>query len=117
MKTTITFIAKINDKSWPHFKWNIDINGEQFEYKTGIGHVKNNKPTIPEIDHVLACLFSDAQCGQSTFPDFCADFGYDTDSRKALETYLACQQSCVKLRKALGSEFDSEQKRIEALEI
>ena len=53
----------------------------------------------PQLADVLYSLVSDSQCANDTFADFCADLGYDTDSRKALETYLACQESGTKLRK------------------
>lgn len=53
---------------------------------------------------VLYCLLSDAQCGDDTFDDFCSNLGYDTDSRKALETYLACQETNTKLNKFFSRE-------------
>lgn len=53
---------------------------------------------IPSAASVLYCLLLDAQCGSETFEDFCSNCGYDTDSRKALETYLACQETNTKLR-------------------
>lgn len=46
----------------------------------------------PKLEQVLNSLLSDARAGEMPFDDFCCDFGYDTDSRKALETYLACQK-------------------------
>jgi hypothetical protein len=39
----------------------------------------------PTVEDVLDCLASDAGCA-STFEDWCADFGYDSDSRKAEQT-------------------------------
>ena len=58
---------------------------------------------VPTAASVLDCLLLDAQCGGETFNDFCADCGYDTDSRKALEIYLACQATNDKLRFLNGS--------------
>lgn len=43
----------------------------------------------PHIYDVLACL---QKVDPGTFEDFCADFGYDTDSRKALATYDAVKK-------------------------
>lgn len=34
-----------------------------------------------------------------TFEQFCGDFGYDTDSRKALQTYFAVQQEAADFRR------------------
>ena len=36
---------------------------------------------------------------KSLFEQFCGDFGYDTDSRKALKTYLAVQQEAADFRR------------------
>lgn len=47
---------------------------------------------------VLYSLLSDADCGDNTFSDFCSEFGYDEDSRKALEIYLACQENSKQLK-------------------
>ena len=65
-----------------------------------------SKATPPEVANVLYCLLCDAFCGQDTFEDFCDNFGYDTDSRKALELYLACQKIEKDLRKLLGNDFN-----------
>ena len=64
------------------------------------------KATQPEIADVLYCLLSDALYGQDTFEDFCYNYGYDTDSRKALEIYLVCQKTEKDLRKLLGNDFN-----------
>ena len=56
-----------------------------------------------KISELIYCILSDY--ADETFDDWCSNFGYDTDSRKALETYLECQNNWVRLRKALGSKF------------
>ncbi len=70
-------------------------------YTQGSAHVKD--PTVME---VLDCLFLDAVCGSTTFAEFCSDFGYDEDSRKAEKTWKACASMSVRLRKFLGSAYD-----------
>lgn len=59
----------------------------------------------PTAASVLHSLFLDASAGAETFEDFCSNFGYDTDSRKALDTYLACQENGVKLRKIFNGDL------------
>lgn len=101
------------------FAWKFKAKGETFEYFTGLGHgVKRDtiwgskgKPKepcigtqsywvrIPSIDDLLECIESDASASERSFDDWCGDLGYDTDSRKALETYLSCQEIGQKLRK------------------
>jgi hypothetical protein len=107
-------MGKQIDGTWEHFAWSVKIGSEVFEYKTGLGHAKKPKkwngitygepiPLKPKIRHVLHAIASDAQCAQDTFEDFCSNLGYDTDSRRALDTYLKCQDNGHKLRKALKS--------------
>lgn len=105
-------------KPWIHDRWEIRFTrpGKPdfiTEYKTGTRHRETKKaqfaplsshpvtgklgrwqtkPVAPASAGVLASLCLDAQAGVETFEDFCADYGYDTDSRKALEIYLACQK-------------------------
>jgi hypothetical protein len=65
------------------------------------------KPKPPDAPDVLSCLCSDAtSADRVTFEDWCSDFGYDTDSRKAEKTYLACVDTNAKLHRFLGEDFD-----------
>lgn len=59
----------------------------------------------PDLHGVLYSLLSDAAAGTETFPDFCANYGYDEDSRKALEIYLKCQTIGADLRRVLGTDY------------
>ena len=52
-----------------------------------------------DIAALLHCVRSDARMGAELFADFCDELGYDVDSRNALDTYLKCQESALKLRK------------------
>ena len=67
-------------------------------------YTKHLNPTAIQ---VIAVALLDASCAQGTFEDFCDMCGYDTDSRKALEMYLACQENGSKLRKLLGNSYDT----------
>jgi hypothetical protein len=126
--------AKPKADRWPHFAWRVTLtrNGESYssDYRTGIGHakpvptryadnfatktaaeanwfsnVKNvNKPTSADITY---SLMSDAQSGSDTFEDFCSNCGYDTDSRKAFDTYLACQGALNGMRRLFREHFDA----------
>lgn len=53
---------------------------------------QRNKPTSYDL---LACLTKN---DPGTFGDFCEDFGYDTDSRRAEKTYFAVQEEWEKVR-------------------
>lgn len=142
IKTNVQFLGVIQDTDWPHFAWSIVINGERFDYKTGLGHRTDyfkgpnsrmaKKPTgknvipngdikawihVPEIDEVLNCLFRDAESADQSFDEFCNNLGYSTDSIRAFNTYRACAEARAKLRKALGKEYQAERERIQALEL
>lgn len=64
----------------------------------------NAKPIEPEKRAVIWCLLMDGQeaINAAGFEDWAADYGYDTDSRKAEQTYRACLEIGLKLRAALG---------------
>jgi hypothetical protein len=62
-------------------------------------------PTLLEVCYSLAM---NAQSGQERFPDFCANFGYDEDSRKAEETWRACADTY----RALGADLTEKVSRI-----
>lgn len=54
---------------------------------------------------VLACL---TKCDPGTFENFCSEYGYDSDSRKALKTYKAVRNEWQNLCK-LFTESELEQ--------
>ncbi len=70
------------------------------------GAASTFKATPPNAASVLSSLIGDSICSLESFEDFCAELGYDTDSRKALATYLACQESGAAARKLLMGDFD-----------
>lgn len=53
--------------------------------------------THPTAYDVLARISSDWQC-PTTFKEWCAEYGYDEDSRKAEATYRRCRDFAYKLR-------------------
>lgn len=61
----------------------------------------------PSAEDVMECLLSDASGVESSrgFEDWCAEMGFDTDSRKAEATYRACERNAEKLRRLLGDDF------------
>lgn len=50
---------------------------------------------------ILACM---EKYGYDSFTDFCNEFGYSTDSISARETYLACGEEYVGLRRIFTEE-------------
>ena len=60
--------------------------------------VKATVPPVLKLDDILCCLVNDAQASTMSFDQWCSEFGYDNDSRKAFATYEACQKNGDKLR-------------------
>lgn len=97
----------------------------EFDYFTGLGHrkapagvtrafdkVRMAQPQAPHPADLLHSLILDSSAAEQSFASWCDEFGYDTDSRKALATYEACQQEADKLRgffarETLGSLTDA----------
>lgn len=73
----------------------------------GAGVLKaESEPISPNPDDVLDGLRSDASgvYDARDFEDWASNYGYDTDSRKAEETYRSCQKIARDLEKLLGRE-------------
>jgi hypothetical protein len=69
-------------------------------FSMGSGH--NGKR--PELADVLYCLASDASGYENArdFADWCSEYGYDTDSRRAERTFRAVERQAKRLRSVLG---------------
>lgn len=99
-------------------QWLVTINGQTFDFYTGVGLRKKSRlggegiPQKPELDTVLYSLVMDAVADEIGYDVWCDELGYDTDSRKALNIYLSCQENAAKLRKA-GFNIDEERERLQ----
>ncbi len=71
------------------------------------------KVVEPTLADVMCCLLSDSQCCSGTFEDFCNELGYNSDSIKALNTYLACQATRNGMIKVFGAELLDELSQLE----
>ena len=58
---------------------------------------KMRKPVTPHAAGVLYSLILDSSAVEQSFSNWCSEYGYDDDSRKALATYEACQANADKL--------------------
>lgn len=95
-----TFIAKIDDKEWPHYLWKITISGNgkiiSTDYRMGLAHVckRTNKQIAPDNKGIMHSLLLDAEADDMSFSDWCENYGYSEDSILAFNTYqLCCKQS------------------------
>lgn len=67
-----------------------------FDFWSSIADAEKGILTVKPYD-VLACISSDAYCPE-TFAEFCADYGYEEDSIKALQTFNRCSRFAKRLR-------------------
>lgn len=61
----------------------------------------------PTAAEVIECLASDAAGSEGSFAEWCGEYGYDTDSRKALATYRQIRRQANRLGELLGSDYQS----------
>lgn len=72
-------------------------------FRSVIGLDKKPVRLLPELADVLYSLSMDASAlTAGGFEEWCSDFGYETDSRAAKETYDACVEVGSKLLSAIG---------------
>ena len=97
------------DKDWEarHYKVVLRRKGKQMTvlFSVGMGW-----ETEPDACDVLNCMASDAggYDNARSFEEWCDEFGYDTDSRKAEKAYKHIGKSRAKLFNLLGSDLYNE---------
>ena len=98
------------DQSWDCDQWRVTLSSKagfhSFDYFTGLGLRHKPKtswatptPKKPKVADVLHSLIMDASAADENFHDWCANYGYSDDSIKAMNTYKACLEIAVALRK------------------
>lgn len=70
-----------------------------------ISHAHNFKAKWkPDAIEILNAIARDGDALECTFEDWAADYGYDSDSRKAESIYRACQENALRLKKILSTD-------------
>jgi hypothetical protein len=109
------------------------VNVQTFDYFTGTGHreaapgsirpknymddvqgrksvmmarweAANLRAVFPHVADVLCSLLLDSGARNECFADWCSNYGYDVDSRKAFSIYEACCENAFKLAKMFNGE-------------
>jgi hypothetical protein len=99
--------AMDDSRDMDHWRCTLTRPGRRLTVIFSMGPGHHGK--APDSDEVLNCLSLDAGGVENArdFEDWCANYGYDTDSRKAYRIYKACMGIAKKLRRFLGdAEFD-----------
>jgi hypothetical protein len=95
------------------FDFTIEGRGWSYRgvYRVGKGH---GKPTgfldrrvyeKPSRLAVVAAVLQDGSDADQSFAGWCDTFGFDTDSRRALATYLDCQAARDAMRRMFGDRY------------
>lgn len=61
-------------------------------------------PILPKIEDVVYSLVMDSDVLEYDFPDWCANLGFEEDSRKAEQIYNDCMHIALKLNRSLGTD-------------
>ena len=79
------------------FKLRLSRKGKSYTFKFGQSIAAGSTP--PTMYDVLACL---TKSDPGSFEDFCDEFGYDTDSRRAEKTYKAMVKEWKNVNRLFG---------------
>ena len=84
----------------------MDLNTGEYslaDKDKGLRIKRTLESTQPSAYDILTCI---TKCDPGSFEEFCGDYGYDTDSRKALETYIAVQKEWSDVQRMFGDCLD-----------
>lgn len=113
-----TFVRKVEkheDKDGRgHFSWSVTVTnhttGERhtLPFRMGLGYEQKKfpyNPIAPTLYDVLSSWVSDYQASEYNFLDFCDNYGYDSDSRKAERMYHGCCEEAREVVRVLGRDM------------
>lgn len=77
-----------------------DFYGSHNDYTKGVKELKDI-----ELLEAFECFISDAISAEEDFKNWCDNFGYDSDSRKAHKIYKECVKSLEKAQKIISGDM------------
>ncbi len=97
----------MDDAAHPMDHWccHLRFQGRNMKVVFSMGSAHNGK--APKLRDVMPCLVSDSLGAGASFSEWCAEYGYDTDSRKAEATYNAVERQSRALRQLLTDSLDT----------
>ena len=89
-----------------HFKVVLRCQGRQLTTHFSQGSAHTQEPTAAD---VLDCLASDSAGIENarSFEDWCGEYGYDTDSRKAERIFKVCERQAESLKRLLNGQYET----------
>lgn len=96
--------APFSTDNWNHHRVTVSKGGRRttFDFWASIANpeIRSRSDLLGAFD----CFLSDACAGQQSFDEFCSEFGYDNDSRRAEQTHKACIRSYDKAQRILAGD-------------
>jgi hypothetical protein len=99
----IKYVGQAKRNDWDCDAWIVCCGADAFEFYTGLGHRKNNRPVKPKVADFMHSILLDSEALDMSFTVWCASFGYSDDSLQALDTYRDCCKNAKKLKKHFSS--------------
>lgn len=90
------------------FPVTLKCHGKQYTFK--FGQSINGGDEEPTMYDILTCM---TKYDPETFENFCSEFGYDTDSRKAEKTYKAVKKEYAAMKRLFSNEVLEEMQEIQ----
>lgn len=90
-----------------HYKVTLRTHGKRLTTYFSQGYGISGDPKAQDVLNALALDSSGVENARS-FEEWCAEYGYDTDSRKAERIYRACEKQAEKLKSFLGDDLYQE---------
>lgn len=90
--------------TWRSDRWWVTISRGDNKITVDFYLGEVHRGRAPGFVEVLYVLLNNYRAGQNSFEDFCATFGYDTESRMAFATWEECKKHREKLGELLSPE-------------
>lgn len=90
-----------------HYKVCLRMGNRRMTTFFSMGYGLNGEPKAEDVLNALSLDASGIENARS-FDDWCAEYGYDTDSRKAERIFKVCEKQAERLRVFLGADLYQE---------
>jgi len=88
-------------RGWQHWRCTLACGHREMTVYFSQGPAICREPTVED---VLDCLAMDASGLGGSFEDWCNEFGYDTDSRRAERTFQLIERQSKQLQRLIGAD-------------
>ena len=88
-------------KNWNHHHITVTNveTGKHTDFDFWMSIARPHMETRYDVLNAFYAFVDDAISGEMSFDEFCSEFGYDSDSRRAEKTWKACKRATAKLHR------------------